>query len=120
MKMANAQSRAAPSQREQQYRALLAVAEAITLHRDLGGLFHDLADRLHDVVRFDWLGVVLHDASNDMVCIHTLEPAEPELSAGPLNRLPADQTPAGWVLRNQRPQIVSSLAEYGRWPAIEK
>jgi hypothetical protein len=56
--MVNAQRDAEPSQREQQYRALLAVAEAITLHRDLAALFHELSDRLHDVVRFDWLGVV--------------------------------------------------------------
>ena len=54
MEMVNAQRDAVP-QSDERYRALLAVAEAITLHRDLGGLFHDLADCLHDVVRFDWL-----------------------------------------------------------------
>lgn len=34
-----------------QYRALLAVSEAIVSHRDLPALFHDLAGRLHQVVR---------------------------------------------------------------------
>jgi hypothetical protein len=36
-----------------QYRALLAVSEAIVSHRDLSVLFHELAGRLHQVVRFD-------------------------------------------------------------------
>jgi hypothetical protein len=39
----------------QQYRTLLGVAEAISAHRDLPALFHELADRLHQVVRFDFL-----------------------------------------------------------------
>jgi hypothetical protein len=44
----------------QQYRTLLAVAEAIVSHRDLGTLFHELAGRLHLVVRFDYLACTLH------------------------------------------------------------
>lgn len=120
MEMANAQRDAAPAQSDERYRGLLAVAEAITLHRDLGSLFHDLADRLHDVVHFDCLGLVLHDAANDTVRIHILEPAEPFLSAGPANLLQADQTPAGRVLETQHAMIISSPAEYSRWPAIVK
>jgi formate hydrogenlyase transcriptional activator len=120
MEMMNIQRDAAPAQRDERYRALLAVAQTITLHRDLAALFHELSDRLHDVVRFDCLGAVLHDAANNTVRIHILEPAEPVLSAGPENQLPADQTPAGWVLDNQKALVVSSFAEYSRWPAIAK
>ena len=116
----NIQRDAAPAQRDERYRALLAVAQTITLHRDLAALFHELSDRLHDVVQFDCLGAVLHDAANNTVRIHILEPAEPVLSAGPGNQLPADQTPAGWVLNTQKALVVSSLAEYSRWPAIAK
>jgi hypothetical protein len=39
----------------QQYRTLLGVSAAIIAHRDLGALFHELADRLHRVLRFDYL-----------------------------------------------------------------
>ena len=39
------------------YRALLAVSEAIVSHRDLSALFHELAGRLHHVVRFDYLSL---------------------------------------------------------------
>ena len=38
------------------HRALLAVSEAIVSHRDLSALFHELASRLHEAVRFDYLG----------------------------------------------------------------
>src|SRR6266404_6097586 len=61
----------------QQYRALLAVAEAIVSHRDLQALFHDLAGRLHLVVRFDYLACVLHDATGNTMPLHILETTEP-------------------------------------------
>src|SRR5438552_1517737 len=57
----------------QQYQALLAVAEAIISHRDLKALFHDLADRLRQVVHFDYLILVLHDGANDTMRRHILE-----------------------------------------------
>ena len=60
----------------QQYRALLAVGEAIISHRDLHALFHDLAGGLHQVVRFDYLALVLHDAASNTVRPHILETAE--------------------------------------------
>jgi hypothetical protein len=65
--------------REQQglverYQALLAVSEAIALNRDLPALFHDLAARLHELVSFDWLSLMLHDAANDTLRRHVLEP----------------------------------------------
>ena len=60
----------------QQYRALLAVSEAIVSHRDLATLFHDLAGRLHLMVRFDYLACVLHDATSNTMRLHTLETTE--------------------------------------------
>ena len=48
-----------------QYRTLLAVSEAIVSHRDLATLFHDLAGRLHLVVRFDYLACTLHDTTSN-------------------------------------------------------
>src|ERR1700676_1323154 len=61
----------------QQYRSLLAVSEAIVSHRDLATLFHDLAGRLHLVVRFDYLACVLHDATSNTMRLHVLETTEP-------------------------------------------
>ena len=50
-----------PTVANDRYQALLGVSSAIVAHRDLGILFHDLAGRLQQVVRFDYLTLVLHD-----------------------------------------------------------
>ena len=55
------------------YRALLAVSEAIVSHRDLSALFQELAGRLHQVVRFDSLALVLHEAATNTMRLHVLE-----------------------------------------------
>ena len=59
------------------YQALLAVSEAIVSHRDLSALFHELAGRLHQVVRFDYLALVLHEAASNTMRLHVLETSEP-------------------------------------------
>src|SRR2546430_3654104 len=56
-----------------QLEALLEVGEAIAQQRDLPALFHDLARRLHSVVDFDFLTLVLHDASRNVMRLHVLE-----------------------------------------------
>jgi len=62
---------------EAQHRALLEVAEAISQHRDLRELFHELAARLHGVVEFDYLNLTLHDASRNVMRLHILETERP-------------------------------------------
>ena len=58
------------------YRALLAVSEAIVSHRDLSALFHELAGRLQRLVRFDYLGLALHEAASQTMRLHILEGRE--------------------------------------------
>src|SRR5437899_3569826 len=99
----------------QQYRALLAVTEAIASHRELQSLFHDLAGRLRQVVRFDYLILVLHDAANNTMRRHILETSEPSPIQG-LGALPVDEGPAGWVWQTQQPLILPDLAKETRWP----
>src|SRR5438128_8017688 len=99
----------------QQYRTLLSVAEAIISHRDLQALFHDLAGRLRQVVRFDYLILVLHDAANNTMRRHILETSEPSPIQG-LGALPVDEGPAGWVWQTQQPLILPDLAKETRWP----
>jgi formate hydrogenlyase transcriptional activator len=102
----------------QQYQTLLAVSEAIVSHRDLGTLFHDLAGRLHLVVRFDYLACVLHDdATSNTMRLHLLETTEPIPARAP-DPLSVAEDPAGSVLRTQRPLIVSNVAEESRWPLL--
>src|SRR6266540_1479376 len=99
----------------QQYRTLLAVSEAIVSHRDLQALFHELAGRLQQVVRFDYLVLTLHDAASDTIRLHVLESAEP-LTAQPAPVHPVEGEPGGLVLQTQKPLIVSTQAEAARWP----
>jgi formate hydrogenlyase transcriptional activator len=93
----------------------LAVVEAIISHRDLHGLFHDLADRLHQVVRFDYLILVLHDRANHTMRRHILEPSDPSPLQAPA-ALPVEEGPAGWVWQTQQPLVISNLEEETRWP----
>jgi formate hydrogenlyase transcriptional activator len=99
----------------QQYRALLAVSQAILSHRDLAALFRDLADRLQQMVGFDYLFLVLHDPASNTMRRHILarSHSSPIEAWAPLG---VDEGPAGWVWRTQQPLIISSLAEESRWP----
>src|ERR1700731_1542848 len=99
----------------QRYRTLLAVSEAIVSHRDLATLFHDLAGRLHLVVRFDYLACVLHDATTNTMPLHILETTEPVPVQAPRS-FSLEEDPAGSVFQAQHPLIVSNVAEESRWP----
>ena len=98
----------------EQYRTLLAVSEAIVSHRDLATLFHDLAGRLHLVVRFDYLGCTLHDPTTNTMRLHVLETTEPKSPKSPHQTVEED--PGGSVLQTQQPLIVSNVGEESRWP----
>jgi formate hydrogenlyase transcriptional activator len=108
----------------QQYCTLLEVAETIVSHRELPALFHDLASRLQQVVHFDYLILVRHDAANNMMRRHILE--SPEF--GPLDAsvtdiptaLGIDDSPGGRVWQTQQAVIISNLAEDGRWPRFHE
>src|SRR5207302_9139130 len=85
----------------QQYPPLLAVSAAIVAHRDLGALFHELADRLHQVVRFDYLVLLLHDATSNTMRLHVLETTEPIPAQGP-PPISVAEDPAGIVFQTQQ------------------
>ena len=103
----------------QQYRALLAVAEAIVAHRDLQALFHDLAGRLHQVVRFDYLLLVLHDEASDSMRLHVLETSEPTFTQAGM-RTPVHESPAGLVWQTQQPLLIPDLEQESRWPRLRE
>jgi formate hydrogenlyase transcriptional activator len=101
----------------QQLRALLAVAEAIVSHRDLQALFHHLAEQLHQVVRFDYLLLILHDDTGDTMRLHVLETAEPTTThAGMVT--PVEEAPSGLVWQTQQPLIIPDVAAESRWPRL--
>ncbi len=98
-------------------RALLAVSEAIVLHHNLSELLDELAGRLHQVARFDYLALVLHEAASSTMRLHVLGASEPS-PLGPVIVLPLEDDPAGLVWQTQQPLITSNVAELRRWPRL--
>src|SRR5580693_2778233 len=102
-----------------QLEALLEVAESIAQHRDLAALFHDLAERLHSVVDFDFLTLVLHDPARNVMRLHVLETRIPsEKPTG--TEAPVENNPSGWVWQTQESFVVSDVDEETRFPEFLK
>ncbi len=99
------------------HQALLEVAEAISQHRDLGELFHELAARLHRVVEFDYLSLILHDAARNVMRLHILEAELPRTVRAGLE-FPVSETPSGMVWETQQPFILNDTEEELRFPAL--
>ncbi len=100
---------------ERQFEALLAVSETIAQQHDLKALFHDLSERLHSVLSFDFLALVLHDPATNMMRLHTLETREPH-DTEPKKEFSVENHPAGWVLENQRPFLTLDTEKDVRYP----
>jgi formate hydrogenlyase transcriptional activator len=113
------QQQTQPLSADRPYRALLAVSEAIVSHRDFSALLHDLAHRLHQVVRLDYVAVVLYDATSQTMRLCAREAYDPSqmppASLLPLDDFPICDTPAGWVWKNQQPLIIANMLDDGRW-----
>jgi formate hydrogenlyase transcriptional activator len=104
-----------PEQSRRQLEALLEVSEAVAQHRDLQALFHDLSGRLHSVVAFDFLALVLHDPARNVMRLHLLETRQPTTQAVG-TEAPVDQFPSGWVWQTQQPFLVADSAADSRYP----
>jgi formate hydrogenlyase transcriptional activator len=102
---------------EERYRALLEVSESIALHRDLPALFHDLRLRLHNVVRFDYLTLLLYEPARNTMRLHVLESVEPS-STAPGLETHVDEGPAGLVWQTQQPLVLQDLDKETRYPRI--
>jgi formate hydrogenlyase transcriptional activator len=100
-----------------EFQALLEVSESIALHRDLTALFHDLAGRLHRVVEFDFLSVVLHDDARNVMRLHILE-TEMETDLQPGRETPVDQSLGGEVWKTQRPLVIADVETETRFPEM--
>jgi len=101
----------------ERYQALLEVAEAISLHRDLQALVRDLAQRLPRVVHVNFVSLSLYDPAHKTMRLHAIQANVPaDLVGG--HEVPVDETPAGLVWQTQQPILVENLGEERRWPKI--
>jgi formate hydrogenlyase transcriptional activator len=98
-----------------QLETLLEVSETIAQQRDLRALFHELAQRLHSVVDFDFLSLMLYDATNQSMRLHVLETREGTETPTDAQYPLADH-PSGIVLETQRPFVISDVLADDRYP----
>src|SRR5262249_43110813 len=96
---------------------LLEVSESITSHRDLGEMFHDLGQRLPRIVPFDYINLILHDPSREVLHLHILTASESDIFR-PVLDLTVDETTAGLVWKSQQPLMVEDVASELRFPRL--
>jgi formate hydrogenlyase transcriptional activator len=102
-------------QSRRQLEALLEVSEAIAQQRDLPALFHELAERLHSVVDFDFLTLTLHDPVRNVMRLHILESRlYADKPAGAETAI--DGHPSGWVWQMQQAFVVDDIEHETRYP----
>ena len=101
------------------YLTLLELSKAITSHRELSSLFHDLACRLQSLFEFTHLGVLLHDGTRNVMQLHLLETCAPTEWQTP-TEVPIEGSIAGWVWLNQEPVVVRDLELEDRFPVARK
>ena len=116
--MANAHAVAAvPESGASEYQALLEVSESIALHRDLSALFHDLAGRLHPIIEFDFLSLVLHDDARDVMRLHILE-TDLETDVHPGKETPVEKSLGGQVWKTQQALVIDDVQSETRFPEM--
>ena len=102
-----------------EFEALLEVSETIAQHRDLKALFHELANHLHAVLQFDFLGMVLHDSARGTMRLHILETQQP-IEKESTEEMPVGNSPSGWVFENQQPFVIQDTSADTRYPEFMK
>jgi formate hydrogenlyase transcriptional activator len=98
-------------------RLLLEVSESIASHRDLEELFRDLAQRLPQIVPFDFINAVLHEPARDVMRLRLLVTATPS-TISPGLELPVDESPGGLVWKTQQPLTVNDITKEQRFPKL--
>ena len=98
-----------------QIEALLEVTEVIAQQRDLQALFHELAERLHVVLQFDFLALVLHNPAKNTMRLHTLVTHGPR-QADKTSEYPVEAMPSGWVWQTQEVFVTLNASEDTRYP----
>ena len=104
----------------QKYLTLLELSKAITSHRDLSELFHDIACRLRNLFPFRDLAVMLHDGKRDVMRSYFFEGCEPTKWADQKpTEVPIDDSINGHVWRDQRAMIISDLDQDRRFSSAQ-
>ena len=96
------------------YEAVVALSRSIAGRTDLRSLLSGVGESLRRIVRFNHIGMSLHDPNGNVMQKHILDaPGNPVITS---LRLPVDEDPAGWVWLNQQPLVISPVQSETRWP----
>src|SRR5712664_4732075 len=101
------------------FESLVAVSNAIGMHRDPKELFGALLRELHRVVRFDYIGVSIRDEKSNTFHRHIVD-AETEAAIPPDPELAIEESDAWWVYQNQEPLITSLEARDARFSKFQE
>ena len=91
------------------------VSRIIASRRNLSELFHDLAEWLHRLLDFSYLGVMLYDPAQHVMRLHNLE-GSPRGPLRPGAEFAVEDIPSGWVWQHQQPLVISDLERETRFP----
>ena len=95
------------------FEAVVALSRSIAGRTDLRSLLSGVGESLRRIVRFNHIGMSLHDPHGNLMQQHILEaPGSPAITS---LQIPLDQDPAGWVWLNQQPIVVSTVGSETRW-----
>ena len=92
------------------YEALLSLSRAIARHTGVAGLLCAISEQLHLVVPFDFLMLILHDASTDEMRLVVLEPSDTRFARFVPMPL-GERGPAQSVWETQRASVVPLQTE---------
>ena len=96
------------------YEAVVALSRSIAGRTDLRSLLSGVGESLRRIVRFNHIGMSLHDPNGNVMQKHILNaPGSPVITSF---RLALDEDPAGWVWLNQQPIVLSTVQSEARWP----
>jgi formate hydrogenlyase transcriptional activator len=90
------------------YATLLEVVKSIASHQTLPELFQDLSRRLHTVLNFTYLSLLLHDPVRNVMRMHTRESVQPgTLQAG--MEFSMEESPSAWVWQHQQAMVINDV-----------
>jgi formate hydrogenlyase transcriptional activator len=96
------------------YRSLFELAQSLSGHSDLQSLCDSLDRSLRQIIEFDYLGLALYDADQNVMRLHAVTGIQAVESR--ITVMAVADSPAEWVLREQQPIVIPDLAVETRWP----
>ena len=97
------------------YQSVLDLLDLMAHQGSLPELFHELAERLRDVVSFDFINFALHDEKLNVMRLHLWEGLrKPSLP----KELPMEEAPSGWVWEHQQPLMFCDISQENRFAVL--